>query len=222
MNGSESHDSVRAPPARRDRHRGDGLPVSRRARPGAYWRNIAAGVDAVDGRPRRALGRRSFLRSLSSDDDRVYSKRGGYLPTEIPFDPLAFGIMPVGVAGGEVDQFLVLKLVDDASRRWVRRGRPSGSDQFILGRGNYLGPRQLQPVPALRRHRAGAAHPQDAPSRTHRRRARGDPARAARQPARFRRRAGTTHIPNVVTGRAANRLDLMGRNYTVERPAPRR
>src|SRR5690349_16948856 len=107
-----------------------------------YWRNIIGGVDAVTDVPAGRWDVDPFYDPASNDDDRVYSKRGGYLPAEVPFDPLAFGIMPRGVAGGEVDQFLVLKLVDEALRDAGLSGGLTNGErtEFILGRGNYLGP----------------------------------------------------------------------------------
>lgn len=219
MNQSESHDG--APDALA---RGDIAVVGMSCLfPGApdlhaYWRNIVTGFDAVTDVPPGRWETDPFYDPSSSDDDRIYTKRGGYLPTHIPFKPLEYGIMPVAVAGGEVDQFLVLKLVHDALIDAGYAGGLAESEKtsFVLGRGNYLGPgnsnlfqRSIGIEQALRILKA--VHPEHTEAELEAMRR---DLRASLPP--FGPELGPTHIPNVVTGRSANRLDFMGSNFTVD------
>lgn len=183
-----------------------------------FWRNIVSGHDAIQDPPAGRWDAATFYDPSSSDDDRIYSQRGGYLPTEIAFDPQPYGIMPIAVSGGEVDQFLALKLVYDALADAGYQGSlPVGErTEFVLGRGNYLGPgnsnlfqRSIGIDQALRVLRA--IHPEHGDEELEELRR---DLRSSLPP--FGPDLGPTHIPNIVTGRAANRLNLMGRNFTVD------
>ena len=75
----------------------------------------------------------------SSANDRLDCRRGGYLDTPIPFNAVGQGIMPLAVAGGEPEQFLVL----DTARAALR---DAGIDVERLDRGWRRGrhrPREL-------------------------------------------------------------------------------
>src|SRR3954449_12720387 len=78
----------------------------------AFWENILAGRDAIGDVPPDRWDPGIFCDPDSAANDRVYCRRGGYLDGPIPFDPVAHGIMPRVVEGGEPEQFLVL----DAAR----------------------------------------------------------------------------------------------------------
>ena len=47
-------------------------------------------------------------------NDRVYCKKGGFIGELATFDPLAHGVMPLAVDGGEPDQWLALQVAHEA------------------------------------------------------------------------------------------------------------
>jgi acyl transferase domain-containing protein/phosphopantetheinyl transferase (holo-ACP synthase) len=106
----------------------------------AYWKNLRAGVDAIEDVP---AGRWDpvFYDPASSSPDRFYCKRGGFIDTFARFDAASHGVMPVAARGAEPDQLLTL---DVATRALADAGydtRPFARDRtaVVLGRGNYAG-----------------------------------------------------------------------------------
>ena len=78
-----------------------------------FWRNILGGVDAVTDPPPGAWDPDTYYDPNSSETDRIYCKKGGFIEDLATFDPLLFGVPPKDV-GGEPDQWLSLKLSRDA------------------------------------------------------------------------------------------------------------
>ena len=75
-----------------------------------------------------------------ADEDRTYTKRGGYLGALASFDPLAHGIPPVAV-GGEPDQWLALQVARDALADAGALDLPDAvraRTAIVLGKGTYL------------------------------------------------------------------------------------
>jgi acyl transferase domain-containing protein/phosphopantetheinyl transferase (holo-ACP synthase) len=184
----------------------------------AYWRNILGGVDATSDPPPEAWDPDVYYDPDFADPDRTYCKRGGYLGSLARFDPLAHGIPPVAV-GGEPDQWLALQVATDAladagatdlsaevrARTAVIFGKGTylnGGNAIALQRGLVIGQtldllRQLDPWRSeeeLERLRGElqrvlpALGPETVPGL----------------------------IPNIIVGRIANRLDLMGPAYTID------
>jgi acyl transferase domain-containing protein/phosphopantetheinyl transferase len=184
----------------------------------AYWRNILGKVDAVTDPPPEAWETELYFEPNSLESDRVYCKRGGYLGSLATFEPLSHGIPPVAV-GGEPDQWLALQVARDALvdagyvqlDEAVRR-----KTAVILGKGTYLNAgnamamqhglvmnqtleilKTLNPeyteaeLEALRRELKRELPP-------------------------FNPETMPGLVPNVIVGRIANRLDLMGPTYTVD------
>jgi acyl transferase domain-containing protein/phosphopantetheinyl transferase (holo-ACP synthase) len=183
-----------------------------------YWRNILGGVDATSDPPPEAWDPDVYYDPEFADPDKTYCKRGGYLGSLARFDPLAHGIPPVAV-GGEPDQWLALQVATDAladagaselsaevrARTAVIFGKGTylnGGNAVALQRGLVIGQtldllRQLDPwrtEEELERLRGElqqvlpALGPETVPGL----------------------------IPNIIVGRIANRLDLMGPAYTVD------
>ena len=145
-------------------------------------------------------------------------RRGGYLDTPIPFDPAAYGIMPLAVAGGEPEQFLVL----DAARAALADAAmtPGGLDrgrvEVVIGRGNYFNRGNLirlqhgrmvaQTVGLL-----AVLHPEwtaeDLELLRHDLKASLPPFEAATIPGQ---------LTNATAGRLADRLDLNGASFVVD------
>ncbi len=181
-----------------------------------YWQNILDKVDAVHEAPDIWTG--PYLDPSSTENDRIYTRRGGFLGDLAKFNPMQFGIMPNSVEGGDPDHFLALKLAHDALQDAGYTERPFNRERagIILGRGTFLNRgfigalqhamivdqtlallRQLHPelspetLVILRRELKAGLPPYTA-----------DTAPAL--------------VPNVVTGRIANRLGLMGPNYVLD------
>ena len=183
----------------------------------AYWSNIISKVDCITDPPPEAWDSDVYYDPNSSESDRVYCKRGGYLGPLAYFDPLEHGIPPVAV-GGEPDQWLALKLAREAL---ADAGYPDGPGDgartlVVLGKGTYLNAGNLsmvqrglvvdQTVRLLK-----TLHPEYS----------GNEIEAIRNELKQSLPPVTAEtvpglIPNIIAGRIANRLDFMGPSYTVD------
>src|SRR5215212_3593732 len=184
----------------------------------AYWRNILGKVDAVSDPPPEAWNTDIYYAPDSSDTDRVYCKRGGYLGSLVSFDPLEHNIPPVSV-GGEPDQWLALQLARDAmadAGYAELEERIRQRTAVVLGKGTYLNggnaiavERGLvvgQTIELLKR-----LHPEYTAEQLELLR---QEMKKALPPMGPEIVPGL--IPNISVGRIANRLDLMGPTYTVD------
>src|SRR5262245_39500544 len=79
----------------------------------AFWENILAQVNAISDPPAE-WGSDLVHDPASSENDRLYMKKGAYLGELARFDPLDYGVMPHSVDGGEPEHFLALRLAHDA------------------------------------------------------------------------------------------------------------
>jgi acyl transferase domain-containing protein/phosphopantetheinyl transferase len=183
-----------------------------------FWHNILNKVDAISDPPPDTWDSEVYYDPAFLDTDKVYCRRGGYLGSLVSFDPLAHGIPPISV-GGEPDQWLALQLAVEAFADANCQNLPDDVRQrtaVILGKGTYLNGgnaiaverglvvgqtleiiRQLMPelgddqIEALRaemKQVLPAIGPETVPGL----------------------------ISNIIVGRIANRLDLMGPAYTVD------
>lgn len=178
----------------------------------SFWHNIVAGVDAV-GEPQPAWDAERYLHS-----GRIKTQFGGYLKELFRFDPREFGIMPNSMDGGEPDQLLALRIARDAlvDAGYGNRDFDHTDTGIVLGHSTYLHRGQVtviqnnivldQTIALLR-----AALPQL------------DDSAAGELRELMRRQLPPTNadtapglVPNVMTGRIANRLDLRGPNYLVD------
>jgi len=182
-----------------------------------YWRNIVGKVDAVGDPPEDWDAERVYDPS-SSANDRIYCKRGGYLGDLATFDPLAYGVMPSSVDGGEPDQYLALRVayeaMDDAG--FLTRDFDHDRAEVVVGRGTYInrgftnvvqhGLAVEQALSILRR--LHPEHTDDELAALKRE------LKATLPP--FNADMAPGLVPNIMTGRIANRLDLRGANYTID------
>jgi acyl transferase domain-containing protein/phosphopantetheinyl transferase len=184
----------------------------------AYWRNILGGVDAVSDPPPESWDPGVYYDPAFANPDATYCKRGGYLGSLASFDALAHGVPPVAV-GGEPDQWLALHVAMEALADAgatdlapeVRR-----RTAIVLGKGTYLNggnaiavQRGLvvgQTIDLVRR-----LHPEHSEAQLEALRRE---LQAVLPPLGPDTVPGL--IPNIVVGRIANRLDLMGAAYTVD------
>lgn len=183
------------------------------------WSNILAKVDAISEADDEWLGDEALFSPDSSREEmRIYTKRGGFLNELARFDPRSFGTMPISVIGGEPDQFLALKGATDAL---VDAGYADGNFDshrtgIILGhaihanRANVNGIQQglvlTQTLGLLR-----ALCPDVGPDRL----SEIEAIMRAKLP-KLNVDAAPGLVPNMMTGRIANRLDLMAPNYIMD------
>lgn len=184
-----------------------------------YWQNICDGVDGVTTASPDWI--RTAYDPTSTANNRLYTQKGGFLHDLAQFEPTEFGIMPRAVDGGGPDQYLAIKLVRQALADAGYGDRPLKPFQqdrtgVILGYGSYMnrGFANLlqhglivdQTLEILQQ----IAPDLDATTLDLVRRGLQDslpPFTAEMCPGL---------VPNNVSGRVANRLDLMGPNYVVD------
>jgi len=181
-----------------------------------YWQNILNKVDAVQDAPDEIAS--PYFDPNSSENDRIYTRKGGFLGDLAEFNPVEFGIMPNSVDGGEPDHFLALKLAHEVLKDAGYIDRPFNREKagIILGRGTYInrgyntllqhGQIVDQTLDLLRQLNPGLDEETLATIRKE--------LKASLPP--FTAEMAPGLVPNVITGRIANRLDLMGPNYIVD------
>jgi acyl transferase domain-containing protein len=177
----------------------------------AFWRNIVSGVDAV-GEPQAAWDAERYLRT-----GRIKTASGGYLKELFRFDPREFGIMPNSLDGGEPDQFVALRVARDALADAGYLGDHDHRDTgIVLGHSTYLHRGQaaiLQNTLVLDQtmELLATVCPALEPARLDEIRAL---MKAKLPPSNADIAPGL--VPNVMTGRIANRLNLKGPNYLLD------
>jgi acyl transferase domain-containing protein/phosphopantetheinyl transferase len=184
----------------------------------AFWQNIVEGVDATSDPPPEAWDPDVYYDPEFTDVDRTYCKRGGYLGAMATFDPLSHGIPPVAV-GGEPDQWLALQVAREALADAGMEELPGeirARTEIVLGKGTYLNggnavavQRGLvvgQTLELLRRLEPDRPQEQFELLREE----------LQKQLPPLGPETVPGLIPNIIVGRIANRLDLMGAAYTVD------
>lgn len=183
----------------------------------AYWRNIVAGRDLVGPAP-PDWGAEFYCDPESNANDRVYTDQGGFLGELARFDPLKYGVVPSSIDGGEPDQFLALDLVhralDDAA--FFQAPLPGDRVEIVLGRGTYIN----RGFTTVVQHGVIIDRVLDLLRSLHPEHSEAELAAIKRElkaslpPFNAEMAAGL--VPNLVTGRAANRLDFQGVNYIID------
>jgi acyl transferase domain-containing protein/phosphopantetheinyl transferase (holo-ACP synthase) len=183
-----------------------------------FWENTVAARDCIRDVPPDRWDPAVFFDPASTASDRVYCKRGGYLDAPIGFDPVAHGVMPLAVAGGEPEQFLIL---DAAHAALADAGHPDGLTdgrrvEVIIGRGNYFNRGNLtrlqhgrivaQTLAIIRQ-----LHPEWTADDLEEVRA---DLKASLPP--FEPGTIAAQVTNGTAGRVANRLDLSGASFVVD------
>jgi acyl transferase domain-containing protein/phosphopantetheinyl transferase len=182
--------------------------------PDQFWRNIR-GKEVQIGDPQPAWRAERYLNAIGPTH--IASAAGGYLGELYRFDPAQLGVMPNSIDGGEPDQFLALKVARDAlADAGYLDNHDHTNTGIVLGHSTYL-------------HRGSANSVQhgvvvdqtvdiirqllpDAPaSALEKLRA----VLVAQLPP-FNADIAPALVPNVMTGRIANRFDLRGPNYLID------
>ena len=185
---------------------------------GEFWTNIVNGVDCIGDVPPQRWDTSVFYEPNATTDDRIYCKRGGYIGNSFVFNPLQFGTMPRAVEGAEPDQFLVLRTVHEAMEDagYIDRDIDGENATFFLGRGNYLGAglanllqRGLMTQQTL--DIIKSLHPEYSREQL-------DELKAELRSglSTFSAETAPGLIPNITTGRVANRFDFMGPTFTLD------
>lgn len=177
-----------------------------------FWNNILRGVDAV-GEPVEKWEARRYLEA-----GRIKTQYGGFLKDLYRFDPREFGIMPNSVDGGETDHYLALRVARDAlaDAGYLNADAANQETGIILGHSTYLHRGQ---VTVVQQHivldqtmdllKAVVPHVSDE-------------ALAQLRQALSKQLPPTNAdnapgiVPNMMTGRIANRLNLRGPNYILD------
>jgi acyl transferase domain-containing protein len=182
-----------------------------------FWENILAGVDAI-GDPPDDWGADGVFKPGSHDNDRIYTKRGGFLADTCEFDPVQHGVMPRSVDGGEPEHFVALQLADHAlaDAGCMERPFPRERTEVILGRGTYANRGYVTVLQhtlvvdqtiRLLRH----LHPEHSDEEL------ADIKRRLKESLPpFNAETAPSLAHSVMCGRIANRLDLMGVAYTID------
>ncbi len=184
----------------------------------AFWGNILAKHDAVTEAPPEWLGGSDLLDAESDDLMKIYTNRGGFLGDLSRFNSAEFGTMPRSVIGAQPDQFMALRICSDAL---IDAGYKAGTTDHTRT-GVILGH-------AVHAHRANANGVQQAWFHSQMRDylkalfPEADPATLKRATEMIQDKlpgiepeAVPGLVPNIMTGRVANRLDLMGPNYIID------
>jgi acyl transferase domain-containing protein/phosphopantetheinyl transferase len=183
----------------------------------AYWENIIHKVDAVSDPPPEWEAD-LFLDPEADGNDRLYCARGGYLGPLAEFDPVAYGIMPSSVDGTEPDHFLALRAAFEAMADAGLRGQEVGHErtEVIIGRGTYVNRGNTTVI----QHGVVVESVLRILKQLHPEHGEAELAAIKRQlkaslPA-FHAETAAGLVPNIISGRVANRLDFMGANFIVD------
>ena len=102
-----------------------------------YWQNILDKVDAVRDADPEWVG--PYFEENATDDDRIYTTRGGFLGEHARVNPQLYGVMPTVAAGADPDHLLSLKCAHDALDDAGYLHKPFDRERagVVVGRGTY-------------------------------------------------------------------------------------
>jgi acyl transferase domain-containing protein len=182
-----------------------------------YWENILHKVNSISDAPPEWEAE-LFFEENTKADDRTYCKRGGFLGKLAQFDPFSFGILPNAVDGGEPDHYMALQASQDALKDCgpLDLEKVKQRTAVIIGRGTYVNRgnaaalQQGVMVESILRI-LKQLHPEHTDAEL---------AEIKKQIKstlpQFNSDTSSGLVPNIITGRIANRLDLMGPNYLID------
>jgi len=166
-----------------------------------YWRNIVLGKDCVTEVPDSRWNKDLYFNQNTRDTDYVVSKWGGFIPT-IDFDPLEFGMTPQSLASIEPTQLLSLLV---AKQALTDAGYGNLAEVDLDNTSVIFGAEGATELAASYGFRAMSKQV------------------FGEMPEEFKNALPKLNedsfagvLSNVISGRIANRLNLGGRNYTVD------
>ena len=167
-----------------------------------YWRNILLAKDCITEIPASHWDKDKFYKSDASDTDYSSSKWGGFIPT-IDFDPVEFGIMPQSMFKIEPSHLLSLLVVKRALKD---AGYENLSEYDFENTSIFMGANS-----------SGNSMISKAYFRCSAKQILGEiPEELNENFPTFNEYTFSGFLPNILTGRIANRLNFGGRNYTVD------
>lgn len=166
-----------------------------------YWRNILGKVNAITEIPPGRWDIDQFFDADRGARDKIYSRWGGFMP-DVRFDPTEFGMPPNSVSSIDPLQLLTLvairNLLEDAG---LAKSRSEGErTSVILGFSGGLGELGVKYAARTELFRVGL----------------GDDQEAVDFLPEWSEDSFAGLLPNVAAGRAANRFDFGGVNFTVD------
>lgn len=182
-----------------------------------FWSNILNRVDAVSDAP-PDWGAEHVYDPDSGANHRTYCKRGGFLADLAEFDPAEYGVMPNAVDGTEPDHFLALRAACEALRdAGYNDNNPFRErTEVIIGRGTYVNRGNTTAVQhSVIVDSVSRVLQQLHPEYSEEELATIGQALRSTLP-QFHADTAAGLVPNIISGRIANRLDLMGANYIVD------
>ena len=166
-----------------------------------YWKNLFLGKDCVTEVPDSRWNKEIFYNPDTKDTDQVVSKWGGFIPW-IDFDPVEFGIAPQSLASIEPVQLLSLLV---AKRALEDAGYTNLAEVDMDNTSVIFGAEGATELASAYGARAGAKQ------------LFGDvPEEVKKALPRLNEDSFAGILSNVISGRITNRLNLGGRNYTVD------
>jgi acyl transferase domain-containing protein len=166
----------------------------------AFWANIIGKVDGITEIPGDRFNIGLYFDEDRKARDKVYSRWGGFIE-DVAFDPMRYGIPPNALSSIDPVQLLMLVAVEQGLRDagYDRRSFSRDRASVIFGFSGGLG--ELGVNYALRSNLGQFAQvPQELMDRL----------------PEWTEDSFAGLLPNVATGRVANRLDLTGVNFTVD------
>lgn len=166
-----------------------------------YWRNIVLGKDCTSEVPDSRWNKDLYYDPNTTDTDKVVSKWGGFIPT-IDFDPLEFGMTPQSLASIEPTQLLSLLV---AKQALTDAGYGNLAEVDLDNTSVIFGAEGATELAASYGFRGYAKQ------------ALGELTDELKNSLpRLNEDSFAGVLSNVISGRIANRLNLGGRNYTVD------
>jgi acyl transferase domain-containing protein/NAD(P)H-dependent flavin oxidoreductase YrpB (nitropropane dioxygenase family) len=188
------------------------LPKARTAR--EYWENILDRVDGITEIPPHRWDWRLYFDPDRKSPDRIYSKWGGFLD-DLVFDPLRYGMPPAAIKAVDPLQLMTLEVVRQTLEDAGYSERPFDRERVsvILGASGGAGDVGSQYAVRAEIPRFAGDRRQTQRQGTPRRRR--DAEMAERLP-KWTEDSFAGILLNVAAGRAANRFDFGGLNFTVD------
>ncbi len=183
-----------------------------------FWQNIVNKVDAITDVSPERWNPDIFYDPDPNSEDRLYSKKGGWIPDTFSFNPFKFGIPPSSIAGSEPDHTLLIRCVFEAleDAGYLNREFNRERTSVTVGKGNYVGPGLMwmtlrtvvveMMIPVARALRPDLTEAQIERLKHFLR---------SKLPT-LAPDAANGLVPNIASARISNRFDFMGRNITVD------